>query len=248
LQEKYGDQGLSILAVTSEGASETEKFVAKNEMQYAYAYDKGGKLARHFGVTGIPHAVLIDASGTVVWKGHPGMLEPGEISRATSGALKKPLFDWPSEARTVRSALQKGAYKAAIDAAAGLGPDADGDSIRSTLQAMVASKVASLKDAREMGDFLGAEELAKTFAKELSGLPEADEVARIAAEVGADDNAQSVIKGQKKIAKIRDKGPSKKKDIERAIDDLRKLKKEYAGTYVETEAEALIKQLGSSKG
>ncbi len=53
--------------MTDEPAKDTEAFVAATEMKYAYAYDKGGKLANWAGVSGIPHAILLNAAGKVVW-------------------------------------------------------------------------------------------------------------------------------------------------------------------------------------
>ena len=38
------------------------------------AYDPDARLHEYFGVHGIPHAILVDAAGTVVWRGHPARL------------------------------------------------------------------------------------------------------------------------------------------------------------------------------
>ena len=43
------------------------------------------------------------------------------------------------------------------------------------------------------------------------------------------------------MAKIRAKDVGKRKEREAAIEDLRKLKKAYPGTYVETEVDALLR-------
>ena len=71
LQEKYGEQGLTVLSGTSEGAKKTERWVERNGYEPAYAYDKKSTLARYFGVRGIPDAVLVDGLGNVVYRGHP---------------------------------------------------------------------------------------------------------------------------------------------------------------------------------
>ena len=41
--------------------------------------DASGSLAKHFGVRGIPYAVLVDALGTVKWAGHPMELTTAKI-------------------------------------------------------------------------------------------------------------------------------------------------------------------------
>ena len=63
-----------MVGVTSEGESQTEPWVESKGARYAYAYDRGGKLSRALGVTGIPNAVLVDPSGTILWQGNPGSL------------------------------------------------------------------------------------------------------------------------------------------------------------------------------
>lgn len=212
-------------------------------MKYAYAYDKGGKLARYFGVNGIPHAVLVDADGVVVWKGHPGALEEAQLQMATLGALPHPSWEWPEEARGVRAALQKRDFKGALEQAAKLTPAAGGIDVAREVQSMVTARVDAMKGARERGDFLGAQKLALALQKDLGGLPEADEAGRVAAEIAADKQAQDVIKGQQKVAKLRDKNLGKKKERVAVMDELRKLKKDYAGTYVVTEADALVQRI-----
>lgn len=232
-----------MLAVTDEGVPDTERFVQKNAMRYAYAYDKGGKLARHFGVEGIPHSVLVDPTGVVVWSGHPAALEETHLQRATAGALSKPLWDWPAGAKNVRTALVKGDLKSAVDQAGKLAPSDGGPDILAALQGMVRGKVEIVTTAQAKGDYLLAQNGAVALQKELAGLPEADQVRQIAADIAANKEALEVIKGQQKVAKIRGKNPSKKKDVNAAIEDLRKIKQDYPGTYVATEIDALIVQL-----
>jgi len=217
--------------------------VQKNSMRYAYAYDKGGKLKRFFGVEGIPHAVLIDANGMVAWSGHPAELQDSLLQQATSGALPKPLWEWTGAAKGVKTALVKHDYKSALDLAGKLAPADGGPEILGAIQGMVKSKVDSATAAQGKGDYLGAQSAALALQKELVGLPEAAQVGKIAADIAADKKALEVIKGQQKIAKIRAKEPSKQKEISAAVEDLQKLEKEYQGTYAETEAKALIGRL-----
>lgn len=242
MQEKYQGKGLTILAVTSEGASDTEKWVEQKGAKYAYAYDKGGKLSRHFGVRGIPSAVLIDAAGTVVWKGHPGSLEEGTLTAALQGALPKPLWEWSATAKGVKSALLKRSFKSALDQAGKL-KEAEGAEIVGVIQGMVKSKVSGLRASFEKGDYLAAQTASLALQKELAGLPEVEEAGKVLASIAADKNAQAVIKGQQKLAKIRTGDNTKRKEIVAAIEAVRKVRQDYLGTFVETEADQLIGQL-----
>jgi thioredoxin-like negative regulator of GroEL len=244
MQDKFGPKGLSILAVTDEGASETEKWVRNKGAQYAYAYDKGGKLARHFGVNGIPHAVLVNASGTVVWKGHPGALEATALEEALVGALPKPLFDWSAGARGVKSAFVKRSYKSALEQAQKLAEGDGGPEIVKAIQATIEARVSGMKSAYDKGDFLGARNEGTSLSQDLAGLPELESATKVLADLAANKEAANVIKGQEKVAKIRGGGLSKRKEVQAALESLQKIAKEYSGTYAEKEANELIRQLG----
>lgn len=232
--------------MTDEGKALTEKWVASKGADYPYAYDMKGSLKRYFGVRGIPHAVLIDPNGMVAWSGHPGGLNDGTVEQALKGALAKPMFEWPASAKSTKSALIKGDLAKALEAAAKIEGD-EGESIRTSIQEMVTSRVAQMKRAYEVGNYLFAAEASDRLSKALSGLPEQAEAEQVAADLDANDKVKDIIKAQKEIAKIRSKMPSKKKDIAKAIDKLKDLQREHAGSYVESETEELIKQIQASR-
>ena len=82
LHAKYKDRGLVIIGATDESASVIRKFQRDTPMDYAVAIDSRGKLNEKMGVDGIPHAFLADASGKIVWDGHPMSLREEEIEKA----------------------------------------------------------------------------------------------------------------------------------------------------------------------
>ena len=231
--------------MTHEGASDTEGFVEETSMRYAYGYDRGQKLMRHLGLNFFPSAVLLDASGAIVWKGNPGGLEERHIQVATTGALPKPLWEWTGGAKAVKTALLKRDFKTALAQAEKLGEGDNGPEILAAVQGMVKARVETLKAAQARGDYLAAQTTAAALVKELAGLPEAAEASAIAAAIKADPKALEVVKGQQKLAKIRGRDLAKRKDRVEAIADLRKLRGEYPSTYVEVEADALIAQINA---
>ncbi len=79
LHEQFHPQGLVIIGVTKEKRSVVEPFLEQMPMQYFPALDPKGELNRHFGVTAIPHAILADKRGTIVWEGHPMSLKASQI-------------------------------------------------------------------------------------------------------------------------------------------------------------------------
>lgn len=226
--------------MTSESKSSTEPWIERHEASYPYAYDKKGSLKRYFGVRGIPNAVLVDPGGTVVWQGHPASLTGRIIEKALDGALEKPMWEWPKDTKKLQNYLRKGSYAKALQEAGKLeGPYKD------LVTAQIAGKLASIKTARENGDYLGAKNKGDLAMKQLKGLPETDEIALILKEIAKDPEAKRIMKGQKKLAdvqaeimEIQSKGKAKKMLTQ--LEDLREL---YAGTIIETEAKDAMAML-----
>lgn len=229
--------------MTDEGKGDTEKWIAAKGAKYAYGYDKGGKLSRYFGVSGIPHVVLLDANGIVLYSGGAGGYTDELLRKATAGALPKPLWEWSAAAKNAKAALQKQQFKVAIDEAAKLGEPDGGPAIKTALEGMVKAKVEGMKAAYQKGDMLGAETASKSLQKELAGLPEQADAAKMAADITANTAAEPVLKNQRLIAKIREKAPTKRKEVEAALEDLAKIRKSASGTYAAEEADALTLQL-----
>jgi thiol-disulfide isomerase/thioredoxin len=78
IHKKYKDRGLVIVGVTDEDNATIRKFTKTVPMDYFPGTDKG-KLSEKLGVEGIPHAVLVDKSGKIVWEGHPMQLKDDKI-------------------------------------------------------------------------------------------------------------------------------------------------------------------------
>jgi thiol-disulfide isomerase/thioredoxin len=77
--DKYRAKGLEIVGITDEDAATIGSFVKDNPIKYHPALDQSGKLAKHFGIRGIPHALLVDKTGKIVWEGQPMALEDKDV-------------------------------------------------------------------------------------------------------------------------------------------------------------------------
>jgi hypothetical protein len=196
-------------------------------------------------VTGIPHAVLVDPSGKVVWRGYPSTLEPSELDATLEGALTVPLWEWPDSAKGVRALVQKGQLGKALGAAKGLGAAEPGPAIVASIEGMVRSKVEGIESARKAGDFLAVQTRAEAAIKSLEGLPELEVAKQALDEIKADKEAQLIIKGQSALEEIRAKAAEAKKakDVDGLMAKVRKIAKEYPGTIVEKQAIALEREL-----
>jgi thiol-disulfide isomerase/thioredoxin len=84
LHDKYHDQGLEIIGVTDESRSTVRNFMRKTPIQFTVGYDVYDKVGNEFGVSTIPHALLVDRNGKVVWEGEPSDLRAADIEKAMS--------------------------------------------------------------------------------------------------------------------------------------------------------------------
>jgi thiol-disulfide isomerase/thioredoxin len=79
IYKQYQPKGLEIVGVTKEDAATVAAFTKEVPINYAVALDPNSTLSAHFGVTSIPHAMLVDKTGKIVWEGHPLDLKPADI-------------------------------------------------------------------------------------------------------------------------------------------------------------------------
>lgn len=79
--KKYKEKGLVVVGITNENDNLVEKFMKQVPMDYSVAQDKKDDWSKQFGIKGIPHALLVDKTGKIVWEGHPMELEEKEIEK-----------------------------------------------------------------------------------------------------------------------------------------------------------------------
>jgi tellurite resistance protein len=228
------------------------KWMHDHGAKYPYAHDRSKGLFTWVNAPGWPHAMLIDANGALAWSGGAESLSDDILQNAVKGAIAKPLWEWPASTKDAKTALLKHAYKAALDAAAKLSAADDGPAIKTAIEGIVNGKVEGMKAAYAKGDFLGAESAATAMQKEQDGLPGKAEAVKMLADLKANKDAAPVLVAQRKIAKFRGGDITKSKELEAAIDDLKKIAKDMANTYAATEATALAgdfqKRLKAKKG
>jgi hypothetical protein len=77
--KKYKDKGLEIIGVTDEDKPTVRNFEKTVPIEYTVAFDPYEKLEKDFGIQGIPHAMIVDATGKITWEGHPMSLKDSDI-------------------------------------------------------------------------------------------------------------------------------------------------------------------------
>ena len=83
MNHKFAGKGAVFISLTDEDRKTVEPFA--REMKMDYAVGGGSKTSGVYGVRGIPHAFIVDPSGTVAWEGHP----MAGLDRALEEQLKK---------------------------------------------------------------------------------------------------------------------------------------------------------------
>jgi hypothetical protein len=203
---------------------------------------------RWFGVSGIPHAVLIDPSGTVVYRGGPSGITDSVVEDALVGALEVPMWEWPSSTKSIQNALRKRMFGKALSAAQALESE-QGPAIVKAIEAQIAGRVKAIASAKESGDFLTVLELGPTYMKQLTGLPAADEVKELVTAVKSDRGAVAISKGQKKLAELEVEMAElrKVKDADKLIAKIEKLRKKHEGSIVDVQGQAMIDDIERRK-
>jgi thiol-disulfide isomerase/thioredoxin len=79
IYKTYKDKGLEIIGITKEDEAAVQGFVKEVPINYHVGRDPESVLAAHFGITVIPHAMLVDKTGKITWEGHPLTMQPGDI-------------------------------------------------------------------------------------------------------------------------------------------------------------------------
>ena len=242
LHSKFKDKGLSVIGVTGESKGQTEPWVEKHSMRYAYAYDKGLAGMSKLGMSGFPSAALIDASGTIVWQGHPSSLTDKIVEQHLIGALPTPAFEWPKSAKSVRKAFLKDKLAKALQAATKMG--SEGEDVRAAIQGVIESRTAQVERLFEEGDFLGVQENGVKTIKALDKLPESARIEAVLDKLAGDAEAQKILKAQLKVRKtVPEK--IKKKNRTKVISALKKIAREYPDTAAARDAERAIANVRS---
>ncbi len=241
--------GLSIVGVTSEGESQTEPWVESKGARYAYAYDRGGKLQKALGVSGIPNAVLVDPSGTILWQGHPSSLTNALVEEAIKGSITTPVYEWGGSAKGIKKAFLKGNFAKALKEADKLAEDEElGTEIGVMLRKMVADRVASYEADLERGDVLKAYDGAKALASGIKGLPEEERISALLKAISKDKAHKAALKAQTKLIEISALELRRKKDCDESIKQLEKLMKGFEGTRTGDLIGEVLKSVQVKKG
>jgi thiol-disulfide isomerase/thioredoxin len=110
LYKKFSGQGVVIMGLTDEPKAKVEPFA--KDMGMIYPVGCGSKSSGAYGVTGIPHAAIVDTAGNVVWEGHP--MQPDFESTLEAQIKKTPpkvsQVKGPTSLEDIAAAMQKAQF------------------------------------------------------------------------------------------------------------------------------------------
>jgi len=117
LQKRFADQGVVIIGVTDEAEETVRPFVDPMKLTYRIAIDSERSVSESYmkNEEGIPHAFVVDATGTVVWHGHPMAGLDEVLLRLVEGRFDAEKAKKTQDRQTVlTTALQQGDYPAVL--------------------------------------------------------------------------------------------------------------------------------------
>ncbi len=81
IMEKYPDKKINVVAISTDSPrslAKVKSFVRKNNYPFTFLLDAEGKVSSNFMVNAIPHSLLADSSGKVVYS-HTGYRKGDEL-------------------------------------------------------------------------------------------------------------------------------------------------------------------------
>ena len=77
LQEKFGDE-MVIIGISDEAEEKVRPYMEEKGVEYHMAIDTQARMKDKLGIYGIPHVIIVEPGGYVIWEGFP-LLEGYEL-------------------------------------------------------------------------------------------------------------------------------------------------------------------------
>ncbi len=218
MHDQFGAQGLVVVAVSDETDALVADYV--DSMGITIPVAAGSPASPRYGVKGIPHSVLIDPQGKVVWSGSPYALSKSAVKDALKGAKKRSTnflaLPVDSEAKgrlaSPAKAMESGNLGKALPALRTLEADAkstdDEKAEVATLIGTIEEHVVLLNGQAEA--FVSARDVLKALTvfdaltKEFAGQPIGDAAKKRAADIRGDDALAKEIAGAEAFARAQE--------------------------------------------
>jgi thiol-disulfide isomerase/thioredoxin len=237
LHRKYGPEGLVVLGLSDEDPKTVSDFVEKNG--YTARVAAGSPSGDAWGVSGIPDTILIDPSGTIVFRGHPSELQDSLVAKTVKRARKPdpkaplryvPDFEPGAGTSEITAAASRGELARALSLAATAAEagSAPARELKGALERHAAAlmdqtwKLVERKEARRAMDTY------TMFAKELAGTDFGREAAEKLKSLTADADFKRELEAEDALEKLERKVA--RLASARASEEYREFAEKYQGT------------------
>jgi uncharacterized protein (DUF1501 family) len=237
LHDKYYDKGLRIIAISNESPGVVKsKLIEGARARYWVGADPSGSMLRAFGGGGIPHAYLVDASGTIVANGYPTQLqfEP-LLADAFDPALGRDLHPSLKALQKLYEKGEVGKAWAAAEKPASAGDDAARDArfLREKAEAYGAWRKRLVEKALEAKDYVTAAEDLEEISRSFAGMEVGAFASAKAKELAADEVAAKEVAAAQALRKARAleaKAEGKPRKLGAARNAYKAILQKYPGT------------------
>lgn len=242
LASLHGDAGLTVLGVTSEPKKVVEAALAREKRAFPVVAVKGDKTEKLYGVPGVPHTLVVDTEGRIVWTGALAELDPKELAVW--------LADWVPgvDARWLdaHKALAKRQYDKAVEAidrALAVAPgEAALEATRAKIVALCERRVAQAAAARAEGRFGEAVARYARILRDFGTLPGAGGAEAARAAIEKDPAAKEDLAAWKMHERAEERAVAGEDD--KAVAEWKKLLEKYPGTKTAERAKRALRQRG----
>lgn len=151
--QKQIPEDFYIVSLTQESPETVKKFLLKRPSELAIAIDYDKETFTKHNVRSLPEGILFNASGKILWKGHPADLKPEEIKR---------FIRQNSDRLSVRSFVELKAYERVKEVKTTYEPEED-------FELMTSEKSSGILDVKKSMDFTTYEGNLKSILAYLLG-------------------------------------------------------------------------------
>lgn len=163
LQDRLKDRGVVVVGISDEDPQTVEAFARRMKMTYTVGIDDDHATSNAWmaGVSGIPHAFVVNKDGVIVWSGHPLMGLDDVLEQVLAGA-----YDAEHSKRVARAKAQLEKAGEAADLDQALAALDELIKLEPTEYAHVAMKVEALRAKRDPDGILRTRQAAaQAFAR-----------------------------------------------------------------------------------
>jgi len=242
-----------VVALSDEGRKLVGDYV--DSMGLTLRVASGTTSNKAYGVGGIPHSVLIDPSGKVVWRGHPSGLSKGTVKDALKGARALGGFmalkleqELGGALASAAKAAEAGKLGKALDAAQAVATgssstEEDKEQAQALAQALeqhAALLSQQAEDFLRRRDMLPAVQVLEALAAELSGREAGNKAADSLAGIRKDESLSRELAAAEFLDRAR--AAAAKLGTKKGKSKLEAVVEKYPGTRAAERAKAAIER------